>query len=510
MIATAVLCRPDEDDAFYANLAVSASERPLDPILATDTMHRPPGRPIQLPVYKLHSFEMLGALAARSTGIPAISFFHHVVPPVAAACILVVYALLFRETEPRHWVWGVLAVVLVLFSNGGARASYGNLSFVRLHQGKALLFALGVPCLIYAVLRFWRAPALRSWVFLAATAVSCLGCSSTAVWLAPLTAATACAACLIAGPRDLRRTLGVLSAAAYPAALGLGVLASFGIPSQVRGLSAAPENMFRDSVRYVFRTWGCLGAYGVFLLTGWLLCRRPVPRSLLIVFPAVLLGIFANPWLDAFWGSHLTGVETYWRIWMLLPLPFLSGLSALSILQARRRGAGPGAVHWAGYAFLLLGFAVLARPGIWTRENGTRLDPLSLKVPPLYSTAERIRDLLPDRPNVLCSKDVSPWIPTLQRHPYPILARMHYGSLFGPEGAHRETLVRYVSGDARLEGSPALLQEALTAYRIRLVEVPRYNPWLPEIAQVLEKGRFVLREVHNGRELWTAPPDGSE
>ena len=65
--------RPDADDAFYVNVAVAAADVPGRALLSGDTMHGIPGLPLHLPVYRVHSYELLnGALhtAVRRTAAP--------------------------------------------------------------------------------------------------------------------------------------------------------------------------------------------------------------------------------------------------------------------------------------------------------------------------------------------------------------------------------------------------------------------------------------------------------
>ena len=50
------------DDSLYMNFAVAAVDSPSASLLQFDTLHGFAGLPIIYPVYKLHSFELLGQL----------------------------------------------------------------------------------------------------------------------------------------------------------------------------------------------------------------------------------------------------------------------------------------------------------------------------------------------------------------------------------------------------------------------------------------------------------------
>ena len=68
--------RPDADDAFYVNVAVAAADVPGRALLSADTMHGIPGLPLYLPVYRVHSYELLNGAPGLSVGNPGDLFFH--------------------------------------------------------------------------------------------------------------------------------------------------------------------------------------------------------------------------------------------------------------------------------------------------------------------------------------------------------------------------------------------------------------------------------------------------
>ncbi|MFQ5592185.1 MAG: hypothetical protein ACE5HE_13560, partial [Phycisphaerae bacterium] len=70
LMLTLVCHRPDWDDAFYVNVAVAVSDSPDDSLLAKDTMYGIEGLGLEIPVYRLHSYEIFNGAVAYLTGIP--------------------------------------------------------------------------------------------------------------------------------------------------------------------------------------------------------------------------------------------------------------------------------------------------------------------------------------------------------------------------------------------------------------------------------------------------------
>ncbi|MEO2005776.1 MAG: DUF6077 domain-containing protein, partial [Candidatus Poribacteria bacterium] len=180
--------RPDADDAFYINLAVAAVDHPDLPLLARDTLHGRFDLPIHLAVYRLHSYELLNGAVSWLTGFPAIRVFHWGAASVGAFLVPLAFAALFRRLTPKHWLWATFALVIVLAAPGETHRWYGNFAFVRIWQGKGIFLFVFLPLIWLAGIRFALQPNPRRWLALAAAQIAALGCSSTALWAAPVAA----------------------------------------------------------------------------------------------------------------------------------------------------------------------------------------------------------------------------------------------------------------------------------------------------------------------------------
>ena len=103
------------------NLAVTAADHPAQPLLAHDSLHGVAGIEMSLPVYRVHSLELLVAGLSRLTGRPVLDVAHLWLPALAALLIPLAYARLFRLLIPERWLWAVgIAVAYLLYANGGS------------------------------------------------------------------------------------------------------------------------------------------------------------------------------------------------------------------------------------------------------------------------------------------------------------------------------------------------------------------------------------------------------
>jgi hypothetical protein len=540
---TLVAHRPDEDDTRYVNRAVAAADAPYAPVLKYDTRHSIPGLPIER-TSKCISNEMLAAALSLVTRLPAIYIFHLVFPPIMAMLTILSYGELFRILAPKHWLGGVLAVVVFLCANGEVHRSYGNFSFVRLHQGKGALVSVIMPLIIAYGLHFALRPTPRHWLLLSSAQIAAIGMSSTGLMLAPIVALLT----VLTGVLGLnvvtqvkRIFLGFL-ASAYVVAMGVYIkfplftymiriytqtLPSTRIVSFVRTVPSLPppQQQFVQNVEYVFGSGRFAILCLLIFLTAWIWCETCVARRLCLVFPIMIGLIFANPFLKGLMVRYITGQAVYWRVFWLLPLPTMAGLTLLAPLTFKllipplRSYKGVTAAHEStpdssqegnnsflryGLYFLLLVLllGVVSERNIFSKANRVRLGVPGLKVTPEYQIAKAINDAIADRPNVLAPEPVSLWLPTMHHHPYPLVSRFRYANWLRNQRQERVTLTRYMMGIERPDNAPSFLQEGIQRYQIAAVCIPLSNPWVEEIRSILRTSGFEKRQELLSHEIW--------
>jgi hypothetical protein len=560
--------RPNPDGVHHLSLAVAATDDPSSPILAADTTGMYPGARVLVPAYKLQSIEMAGAAVHWLTRISLLVVFHLLFAPLAALLAILAYHRLFQLLSPRHALWSVAGIVVFLIAYGDTYTSFGNFSFVRLHQGKGVLVSVLLPLLIAYGIEYARQPGRRAWLLLAATQIAALGVSSTALWLAPVVGAVA----VITGlPRiglgaQVYRSLIGLSASIYLVLVGIYAQLTFVLPLLFRATDFTRDEFLANTWRGVFGTGPMAVAAGATILFAWAFCEGRIARRLCIVFPLVTALFFFNPLVVEVISKHLTSVETYWRIFWIVPLPTMAGLILVSPLRLRLPG-----LPWLPPALfalaLLIVTTVLPHRSILAAANGTSLGFPRPKVPEEpYETAGWLAQALPAGSRVLGPEPVTAWLITFPKHPDPLLFRhmfinqrrqmevafdlyverareardaqvylsrqLHWyrpvedrfpvatpwaervRSVIRETGFDRlqffldyETrlvLKRYVSGQARPEDGPGPLRRAIELYRIDAVSVTEDNPWLAEIDLTLDAASFRQIPSRTRFAIWVA------
>lgn len=500
VVLVLTLNRPDADDAFYVNMAAAVADHPAEPLLCRDTMHYLSDAPIMLPFYRVHSLELLAALCAWITGIPAIGFLHLAFPPLAAWLTLLAYRSLFMQFVPRFWGWASLAACLFLCANGDVHASYGNLSWVRLHQGKGILVTAMIPIMIEATVSFVRSPSGPRALYLAAAQIAAIGMSGSALFVAPLMSLLAAMACF-SGPGTFggrtRALSGVVACCLYP--FLMAALVRDGCSPSENSRAIIPSDLVSDSLRYVFGSGPFAYACAAIMGCGCLLARNRIARRLAIYCTLFAVLIASNPWLAPAVAKHLLGPDIYWRLYWMLPLPLFAGLFfciPLERLQVKT-AKWIGCAVYSAAIFLFL--AVLPRQRIFDAANQVQVGWPGLKVPAYYGDIRAINAKLDPADSILMPVELSPWLPTLQHAARPVLARPAYARLYPSE--QRASILgaqAFISKGPAGAGGGAALDKLIESMRIDAVCFSKANERAPDIRVILERhgyGQIATPEV---------------
>ncbi len=504
-LVTLFLHRPDADDAYYLNLAVAAADHPAWPLLARDTLHGVADAPLSLPVYKVHSLELLLAALAHLTPLRVLDVAHVLLPLAAGALVPLAYARLLRRLAPDRWPWALVLGLLFLLCVGAPHQTYGNFAFVRLHQGKAILLTLMVPVLIAFALEYAARPRRSAWWLLAAAQAAAVGLSATGLWLAPVVVGLA----VVAGARA--HALGAAAAGIASSAyvVGVGLWLSFGM----RGAFAASDHDWSDHADATFALESVLGRGGgelgllAAMLCAWSAASTPAMRRVALLFVGGFLLLFWNPWLASWVGLFVTGEPTYWRVYWMLPLPLLVAV----VLSWPRVGLRPVSLGAAASAILALGLLGLApRAATWSEENGVHVGAPGWKLPPdAGGAAQRVVALAPPGSAVLTPTAVARWVPVQHDHPHPLVVREIYltalrDQLSVEEMERRTTLAQIVSG-RRPPGDGAVLADALERYPLHVVCLAPRAAQQPVLQRVLRQSPLELMAREDGYEVWARP-----
>jgi len=519
-IALVCLCvvlivhRPDIDDAFYINLAVAAADMPNQQMMRGETMLGVSGLPMHMPAHRIHTYELWNGAVSYITGIPAIYCFHWNAAGLVAIGVPLSHARLFRLLTPKHWVWTVAVLVIVLLASGETHRSYGNFSFVRLWQGKAIYLFFFMP-LVYAYgIRFALRPNLSSWTLLCAAQIGALGCSSSAVWAAPAGALMA----MCCGLRPTRRGLATLAVGAL--ASGYVLIAGWLLRGELQPMLVTEIREFHfgaqfdSALSHVFGISRRLQFGVASVLVAWACWGAGLARRFAIVFPLAVWLVLLNPYWDGWVAANLTG-PSFWRAMWSLPAPILMTLILVAPLQFgrignRRRQIGSRIACVAAVVAFAVG---VPRYSTFSAENaapanmGIWLGAPTLKIPSLNQKwAALLTESVPPGSIVLAPPHISVWISTFHDRAYPLQTRKVYlhrhAAFLGVDDTDERTaMTRYVGGMAAGVDPAAAFRRGLDRYRIDGVCL-RDSPLAAESRLALEAAGFRRTQRADQHEIW--------
>jgi hypothetical protein len=481
---------------------------------------------MHLPVYRLHSYEVWNGALSLLTGVPAIACFHLIGAALGALLVPLCLARLLRWLTPRDWLWTVLAVVWVLIAAGDVHRWYGNFAFVRIWQGKSIFLFVFLPLVYAYAVEFALRPTLRSWVLLAAAQIAALGCSSSAVWAAPVGALVAACCALRPTRAGLRRALLVVLASMYVLGMGWGMKQAVELDREARAKPSTeeteplraqkaaelarrhkPGNQLEEALGLVTGNSHLRTATLVALLAAWACCGRGLARRFAIVVPLAVTLLILNPYTTLWLSENVTGVS-YWRSLWALPIPLLMALMLVAPLRlaGRRRSAGVFAV--------LAGFAVFAAavPGVrgLSQENGVELGWPRLKVlPETYRWAVLLTQKAGPGAVVVAPGSISIWLPTLHHRVHPLVVRSmylyRYRNQLGMEGfLHRLLMANYAGGEAKRTDAQRWFARGLERFDVQAVCLKDF-PGAPRARAVLRAAGFALDLRSLEYEIWLRP-----
>lgn len=366
-VLSTVLVRPDWDDVFYVGRATWTADHgavPTGDFLFSDG---------QWPAvyYVMPDFTALDALQgglAWATGTAAGSVVYRWFVPAAAFATVWALWRLLRTWRARRPLVGLLLALVMLLWGGYAHATFGNLSLVRIWQGKAVFVCVLVPFLWSVLATVWDAAddrrAVRSGLVVAAACgVAGVGLSQTAVFVVPLTAVAAAVPLLVR--RQLWLAVALVSAAsAAPVAAGLtAYLAPGGVDNVWQAGLTTPWSVVVASLP----VGAVVLVAGLVLVAGW---RWPAVRALpgdgqRCLAVAVVVGALCTvPPLFRLVETATGGDVIAYRVAWVLPVPALVGL--LGSLPGRWLASGTAV----GAAVVLV---VVGLP-LWSPDNSARID----------------------------------------------------------------------------------------------------------------------------------------
>jgi hypothetical protein len=515
VVVTLVCHRPDIDDAFYVNVAVSAADAPDQALLRFDTLLGNLALPVHQPAYLVHSYELWNGALAYLTGIPAIYCFHWISASVAALLVPLASARLFRLLTPRIWPASVAVLVGILLAAGETHRWYGNFAFVRMWQGKSIYLFVFLPLIYAYALRFALQPTWGRWLWLAAAQVAAVGCTSSAIWAGPAAALAAMSCALRPSPRGLAILVAGGLASLYP--LGAGWLLKGELQTLMVPLLEAHETgtQLADALAATLGPDRLRGFGMTAILIAWACCPRGLAQRFAIVVPLAVALVILNPYWDTWIGANLTG-PSYWRALWSVPVPTLMTLVLVAPLHWNRGPRSRIGGRLGCLALFALFAAAVPRYGALSPENGgavntgLRLGWPGPKVPAdAYRWAALLNESVPAGAQVVAPPDVSVWVPTFHHPAHPVEVRPGYlyrhRERLGAENVRdRRVMTLYAAGIAAVDDAPEIFRRGLDRFSVQGVCL-RNGSRAAEARAILRQAGFRRKLRATDREIWVRP-----
>ncbi len=499
---TLISNRPDADDSFYLSIPATLLRSPDNPVLLNDTIYRLANLPIQLPVYRIHSYEVLIGVIARIATAQPVTIAYLILPSFFALFSIIAWTQLLRLLAPARYVFTLAVLFFCVLMLGEVHHSYGNFAFVRMFQGKAILATAMVPCIVYLALEYSRQGTLRHWLLLFAAQIATIGITSSGLFVVPAAAGFALVSTWSPSKTSTRRlVLGVLASSYVFLAAGVLAVITHGGEGFVTSTTMPPFMRLLDQAMGPSSALLLLTT----LISSWAFAEgRSQSRVLLTISLCFFLSVL-NPYTYQFVADHLTGPSTYWRLFWALPLPFMLAIFLVGVtknlLQIRPTVFALGATGALGAGLLLF----FSHTSTLRKSNYVSIGVPSLKVPALdYAVAKELAAVVPEDGTVIAPEQIATWLPTFVVHPKLLATRIMYlQAAFGPDEAKRRiALMQYLGGESRSVTAPSELRSALTDYKLTAVVIYQGAPWNAEITQVLSQSGWHCINQHVPYEIW--------
>jgi hypothetical protein len=515
VVVTLISHRPDDDDAFYVNVAAAAADAPGRALLSEDTMHGISGLPLHLPIYRVHSYELFNGAVSYLTGIPPLYSFHWLSASLAALLIPLAHARLFRILTPRWWLATVATLVFILIAVGETHRWYGNFAFVRLWQGKSIFLSVFLPLVYAYALRFAARPNLGHWIMLTAAQIAAVGCNSSALWVAPASAAMALCAAVRPSLQGVKTLIvGTLCSAYVLAAAWLAkasVEGVFNFAGLGGGGTVESGPLLSWAMVTVLGDGRVLIVAIVALLAAWVFAPTALARRFAIIVPLAAFVGLLNPYIAAWVRVNVTG-PSYWRSLWALPVPIMMALLLTSPLYLWRGSSRP-ALRRATWIVALALFALLIPhfSGL-SAANGVRVGWPTLKVPDAaYDWAIAVNESVPPGSHVAVPTDIGTWIVTRRHHAYPLMVRSYLrpwrDRLTPEEFSRRLAMQRLLDNPELVEASSEQFRDGLDRFAVRAVCMAN-SPKAAAARTVLQQANFHPTLRREDFELWVRSDAG--
>jgi len=504
ILISAVVQRPDSDDGFFINLAVTALDEPHRSLLAFDGTLNVPTIPL-MPAYRIHSFELFLALVAGVLDVEPILVAHVILPSIMGALVAFSSGLILRIFLPFRWHVGCFFLLLFWLTMADPHEGFSNYGLVRIFQGKAVLFTALIPILIVNTIHAYNKPGTTSLGILAATIIAAVGLSSSGLFLGPILVVFTLFSLWAPCPKSYSRALLpllcclVLLPVAFVTWHSMQLLEPILNSSIIYGKNLT----FDYAIEKVFGSGIYCFSQFVVLVCCWFFVENSAVKKFILSFTLIFFLTVFNPFLYDFWARYITSPPVFFRLFFLYPIPIFTSVLLVSLLYDDSKLSGFKARI---FILSLVVFVFLFVPKFTTLSAANRVSlgsAFDLKVPPIaYSMAGLASEFAGPQRTILAPRAIAMWIPTYRHHSKLVAMKENYLKGMLPwigakEFYNRIKLFRYISGQQRSEDAVSLLAEQIEMYNLGVIIIPKRNRWSNEILTISHNYDFRVEEKYD-------------
>lgn len=474
--------RYDVDDTYYLAVSARAAESPTTPY----NFSNHPGFPIG-PVKNNYPFrewggylELIGLVSWLTDTQPLVTS-SLIFSPWGSLLIVAAYTLFFRKLFPKNWFAMLFLTTAILLIDGSAHYGAGNMAFVRITQGKCVLYHVLRPLIFTFGMNFGENPNKKDFLLLLLSNIIATGLTPSGIWLAPLfTGIGILAGVIVNNKTNISTALLGLTSTVYPLIAGITsfqkTTAEMGVYERTSATWFNGLFISFPSIESVY-----LWVFAFAIIFCILMAPNNRSRALWLVSLIVFFFFGTNPLIAPFLAEKIVTIFVYWRVlWLVLLVPSAAYLLLFPSILFRKFVTRREKTFWMNLIAIILvvlsltafSFGVPQTYIFDTTENHIWFGFPGIKATrDEYNIATQVYSKLNPGSNIIAPLTISWILPTFKDPGWPVVLRnQEFNELsLTTEIPEEEILLRsyldhYLSGEDQFDQK--LIRDALDYFSV--------------------------------------------